>query len=371
MGKSCRLKLRVVESNDDFGSLKSEWERILSKYKNYPPFLTWEWMYTWWQTYKTEKTRLFIFVIHLDSHVVGIAPFYIRQGYFPFFHKTIYLLGTGEPERKEVCSEYLDFISINEYSKEVCEKVATYLATEHKDWNQIKFQRILNSSSLVGLFVTVFDRYSMTVFKNTCGLRYFIELPTKWDEYLASLKSSMRRSIIVARRKFKAQQNVSVDIISREDEIIPTLLMLKKLHTQSWKLKGKLGAFSSQEFCQFHQTIAKNLYKKNMLYLSKICLNNEVVAILYNFKIKETVYYYQSGFNIKKYASISPGVLAHSMAIEHAISEKLKSYDFMMSKNNTYKYKYNCKTTEMLNISVFNVGLRSKFFEKLALLPYL
>ena len=200
MDVSHRLQLRVVDSSDELCNLKSSWDAILEKLDECPPFLTWEWMYTWWEVYKTDATKLLVLVISDKSNVVAIAPFYIRASSYPISCKTVYFLGAGEPENKEVCSEYLDLISIPSYSKAVSREVKSYFIRNYKIWDRIELYRILDTSVLRDCFVQDLLNMKYTVQNKKCGLRYFITLPDQWDKYIKSLKSSMRRSITVANK---------------------------------------------------------------------------------------------------------------------------------------------------------------------------
>jgi len=370
MDVSHRLELRVVDSSDELYNLKSSWEAILEKLGECPPFLTWEWMYTWWEVYKTNTMKLLVLVISDNSNIVAIAPFYVRASSYLISCKTVYFLGTGEPENKEVCSEYLDIISIPSYSKAVSSEINSYFVANHEIWDRVELQRVLDTSILRDYFLRGLLENKYKVQNKKCGMRYFIVLPDQWDKYIKSLKSSMRRSITVAYKNLQEKPNCKIEFIGKESQLKSVMEELIELHTKSWNKKDKPGAFSSREFCEFHLKVASLMLKKNSLQMLKISLPNDVVAVLYNFKIMGVSYYYQSGLNIQKFSSLKPGVLLHSEAIKYAIDESMSKYDFMMAGQNTYKSRYGCDTSNMFHIRVWNKGMKPIFLQKLALLPY-
>ena len=370
MGVRCQLQLRIIDSSKELYDLKTSWDKILGGLNECPPFLTWEWMYTWWEVYKTDTTKLLVLVISDNSNIVAIAPFYIRKKIFPIPCKTVYILGTGEPESKEVFSEYIDLIVIPSYAKTVSVLLKSYFVSNYKVWDRIELPRVLESSILQKYFFRDMSDEKYLANKLMCGLRYFIMLPDSWDKYIRSLRPSMRRSIAVAYKKILQKSDYKIEVIESDPQIKEVMGELIELHTKSWRGKGKPGAFASQEFCEFHHKVARLMYKNNNLLILKISLPNDVVAVLYNFKLMGTSYYYQSGLNMQRYSSLKPGVLMHSEAIKDAIHKGMTTYDFMMAGENSYKSNYGCKTSEMFHIDVWNKGLKSLFIQKLALLPY-
>lgn len=370
MEASRRLQIRVIDTHDELYSLRASWDEILVAQEEAPPFLSWEWMSTWWKVYKTTNTKLLVLVFSDAAQVVAIAPFYVRKSAGPIGLKTLYFLGTGEPEEKEVCSEYLDFISLPEYAQSVSDLVVRYLSSNNNLWDRIELHRVLESSSLLSFFKNsaVAEKYS--VIQKKCGQRYFIDLPNQWDSYLQTLRSSMRRSIRAAYKKLDCQANFEVKFIESEDEIKSTMRELIKLHSESWEMRGKPGAFVSHEFCEFHHKIAELMLKNSMLQMLTISISGEVIAVLYNFKIRNVNYYYQSGLDMMRYSSLKPGVLLHSEAIKFSIANKIAKYDFMMAGEDSYKKRFGCRTSEMFHIKVWNKGLRAQLLQKLALIPY-
>ena len=366
-----KLQLRIVDSCEELSQLKSSWDKILSELPEYSPFLTWEWMNTWWGIYKTKLTRLLVLEISDGSNVVAIAPFYIRKKILPTPCRAMYLLGTGEPESKEVCSEYLDIICIPHYSKAVSSTVESFLVRNNKLWDRIELHRILDDSILMECFIRGMVDKRYTINKIMCGLRYFIILPARWEIFMKSIKPSMRRSVTVAHKKLLKNADYKIEVIENESQIQEVMQELITLHTKSWVAKGKPGAFASPEFCEFHLKIAALMHKNNNLMMLKISVTDDVVAVLYNFKMMGTSYYYQSGLNMQDYAYLKPGVLLHSEAIRDAINRDMSKYDFMMAGQNTYKSQYGCQTSEMFNLRIWNKGLKSIIMQKLALLPYL
>ena len=69
------LRVTEVTTPEGFASLHAPWNRCLATSSNNTVFLTWEWLYTWWEIYSSRK-RLSILLFHDEGgELVGIAPF--------------------------------------------------------------------------------------------------------------------------------------------------------------------------------------------------------------------------------------------------------------------------------------------------------
>src|SRR3990170_7916708 len=75
--------LRITEINDTkrFFELKNEWNKVLEKSKDNNVFLTWEFLFTFWNHFGSGK-KLRILVIEDKKEIIAIAP--LRQSRYSF-----------------------------------------------------------------------------------------------------------------------------------------------------------------------------------------------------------------------------------------------------------------------------------------------
>jgi CelD/BcsL family acetyltransferase involved in cellulose biosynthesis len=89
--------VKIVESAHGFARLEREWDGLLQEGAGFAVFQTWEWQFTWWQSFGGE---LFIIVIFDKQELLAILPF-IRKKRLTFYILTL----IGAPD-----SDYLNFI---------------------------------------------------------------------------------------------------------------------------------------------------------------------------------------------------------------------------------------------------------------------
>ena len=67
-------------------------------------------------------------------------------------------------------------------------------------------------------------------------------------------------------------------------------------------------------------------------------------AALFNFEYNGRIWVYNSGLDPDAFGSLSLGVVLTAKAIEHAIENKNKIFDFLRG-NETYKYRFGAQDT--------------------------
>jgi CelD/BcsL family acetyltransferase involved in cellulose biosynthesis len=94
--------------------------------------------------------------------------------------------------------------------------------------------------------------------------------------------------------------------------------------------------------------------KKNRLRLFCLELDGKIISMLYCYIWKDTMYYFQGGFD-PDYYHLQPGQVIMGHAIEYSINEQIKIFD--MLKGN-YEYKSSLAKNSK-NTWVFNVFKQS------------
>ena len=71
---------QLISITEDFILLKEKWNLLLSVSSADNFFLRWEWLWNWWEVFRTSNMELCILLIEKENgEVVGIAPFYLKR----------------------------------------------------------------------------------------------------------------------------------------------------------------------------------------------------------------------------------------------------------------------------------------------------
>ena len=106
-------RVEFIQDVASFAELRPEWNRLLASSRSDCLFLTWEWLFTWWQHLAGDR-RLHLLAVRAAGRLIAIAPF-ARAPRFRFGHplETLEFLGSGF-----VGSDYLDVI-VEDGSEEI------------------------------------------------------------------------------------------------------------------------------------------------------------------------------------------------------------------------------------------------------------
>src|SRR5258705_11087379 len=69
----------LIDSAWSFSALRSEWSSLLRASASASPFLTWEWLHTWW-THLRGSSQLRIVAVPAGTELIAVAPFPMPTG---------------------------------------------------------------------------------------------------------------------------------------------------------------------------------------------------------------------------------------------------------------------------------------------------
>ena len=338
-------------------SLANKWNNILSQSESDSIFLTWEWVSNWWQVYGSGKQLRVLVVKDQHEDIVAIAPFYAHTKRFlgGLCVNEIRFLGTGE----DVSPDYLDFIIRKGFENEAIHTVMRYLAAEN-GWDIVHLTDMLSTSITAKSIRKVAADNGLIVESSERAICPYIRLLPDWDEYIHSLSSNMRFNIKRRIRNLEKDFRTRYFVWQDTEGLEYVMDRLSSLHNKRWEQKGAKHSFSSQQYNAFHQTVAREFALKGWLQLSCLELDGEIVAILYDYRYGEKIYYYQGGFDPSLY-KYSLGLVLRAYGIQKAIKDGIKEIDLLKGAYE-HKYKWTEYDRQTINLTIGKNNLRSKIF---------
>jgi CelD/BcsL family acetyltransferase involved in cellulose biosynthesis len=169
-----------------------------------------------------------------------------------------------------------------------------------------------------------------------------IEVPSYWvalDRLAASdgelypvLSSNARQQLRRAVRHFERFGKVRLDRAANRGEAREFFAELKELHIATWQRRGRPHAFSRPFFEAFHHELIDRHVADGGVQLLRASAGSRLIGYLYNFRLSDRVYTYQSGFAYGE-PGARPGAVAHALAIRDAYQSSASVYDFLAGRN--------------------------------------
>lgn len=323
----CRI--RQISSTNEFAKLEEKWNNLLSQSPANNYFISWDWLWNWWQVFAKKEDELVILLIEKEDQIIGIAPFYIRKvfigGIYPV--RRMMFLGTQEDGDGDVCSDYMDVI-YKDGEEEGVIRCIFNTVVEKNICDEIYLSKMDASSKTFAIFQEAAKKNRFLNIISNEFISPYIKLPAAWEDYLNSLTSSMRYKIRKELRKLQGQHAIVFKKAENQGDLKEGFEGLIRLHQKRWESRGMAGAFSNNKFTMFHNRIMPEMMKKGQLQLISLLADNKHVGVIYNIMYNNKVYFYQSGIDIHDGKSAF-GYVLHSYCIEGAIKKGIDEYDFL------------------------------------------
>lgn len=287
------------------------------------PFRSFAWTQTWWQHYREPNSSLWMLaVLDEQDELVGIAPWYLQHT--KTHGRIVRFLGSGE-----VCSDYLTILAEPELTTEVAWALADWLAGEGaSQWDLLDLNGVEADDLAV---VSLRERLAEHGHRVDVQLEeacWRAELPSDWNQFLATLSKSRRERTRALLRRGVDTGRATVHRVTTQDELNRAFEVLIELHQKRRNSLDQSGCFASPRFSAFHRDIASQLLGLGQLRMQWIELDGRPVAAEYSFVGGSTVYYYQGGFE-PEVADERPGWLSFAISLRGAIEEGYRAYDFL------------------------------------------
>jgi CelD/BcsL family acetyltransferase involved in cellulose biosynthesis len=146
------------------------------------------------------------------------------------------------------------------------------------------------------------------------------------------LSTNARQQLRRALRHFEGCGPLELNAAATTTEALAFFAELKALHCASWERRGKRHAFSGEFFEPFHRLLIERNFAAGGTQLLRVSAGNRAIGYLYNFRMGDRIYAYQSGFADADRRE-RPGIVTHALAIQHAFRLGARVYDFMAGRN--------------------------------------
>jgi CelD/BcsL family acetyltransferase involved in cellulose biosynthesis len=347
------LVVETIEDTAGLQALQEEWGELLGDSSADCIFLTWEWLYTWWE-YLAGDRKLHLILVRSNDQLIALAPLALRsrrwRRLLPF--RALEFLGTGS-----VGSDYLDVIIRRGEERRALAALAESL---EESGLMVDFSQTAAGSHAVALMEELKDR-GWQAHSTRTDLCPYIDLQGQtWESYLAGLGSSHRYNIKRRTKNLGKEWRLSFEHVMSVEMCDEAIRSLVQLHGQRWQSRGEPGVFGDPTVIAFHHEFSRLALKRGWLRLYLLRLDGETAVVWYGFHYHGVTSFYQTGFDPSFYKH-SVGLVMMGMAIKSAIEEGALTYDFLRG-DETYKSLWACRERELLRLELFPPSRRGAFY---------
>ncbi len=334
------LRVELLRDLEGLEALREAWDLLLAASECNEPMLSSIWLINWWRVYGSSDGReLCSLAWYRGQELVGLAPLCKRRCVEAGVGlQRVELLGSGEDEADETCSEYIGIIAARGQEQSVSESFGQVLRADAGllgEWDELVLTALSSEVVMTPLLARALGKAAEY---EVIGGAPFVHLPSTWDEYLAGMPSSRRYMIKRSLKEWEKWSGSKAKLrrVTSSDELDGAFDMLAELHAQRWQEVDHHGAFASPLFSRFHRETMRELLSAGALWLAWLEVDGQAVAAIYNIVWNNQVRFYQSGRKVDVPEKVRAGIVIHACAIQEAIAAGYSHYDFLAG---TTRYK--------------------------------
>ena len=322
------LDLRVEATTEPFAAaagVPEWWEPLFNASCNGSVFLSNAWMQSWLEVYGGDFQGLWIRWRYNGATVAGclLVSRVVWKRFIPL--RSLYLNATGEAVERTPLAEFNDILHLEGYQDAVAADFVRLV--DQMPWDRL----LLSGYEQHGLLKRTISMLPSALVQVEPRPAPYVDIAAISDrEFEATLTGKVGSHIRRNTRLFRKKHGqLDVVVAANLEQAMQYFDKMSILHNTRWQSKGQGGSFSSSAVVDFHQKLIPRLWSTQGVDLVCVRGGQETVGYLYNFTSKNKVYVFQTGFEYGDDTRLSPGLLTHSLSIEHYRRRGFSEYDLL------------------------------------------
>ena len=317
----------TVYGAEDWPRLSPEWRTLAEQSSHTSFFLTVEWIDAWMTAFGP-VLRPDILAFRSGGRLVGaclLVERSVRVG--PFSITRVFLNTAGEDDEEDTTIEYNGLLCLDDWREAVVRCFAGYLG--RRKWDEFFADGLSPGTMLDSLRALCFEPYPQSV---RVGRSFYMDLAAARDgarTFEQCLGARSRKNIRRYLNLYRAIGEVRTEVPADVAGALAMLDEMIALHQETWRLRGRPGAFASPRVLTLHRELVRQTFSAGGTQLLRVSAGNEVVGIAYNLILRGKVYAYQQGLRYVDDPRLHPGFVTTSCAIQHCVDHGLDEYDHL------------------------------------------
>jgi CelD/BcsL family acetyltransferase involved in cellulose biosynthesis len=339
--------VQIVDSEKAFLALRDEWNTLLSSSPSDNPFLTWEWLFSWWMVFRDARALRILTVRNDAGALVGILPLYCKRTFYYGLPVTEFaFIGTGLSDRQDAIAADADHTWFS--------KAVTALSREPPVWQIIR----LEESPSDGILSQVSGPSGYSYARERCSFCPYLMLDTDWDAYLQTKSKSFRRDMARMRDRMTAFGAWELTVSTDPNDMSGAIQLMEDIERGSKKHGTEKSFWSDARNKAFFSTLSDVDGRGVRIDLSIIRVNAVPVAYLLGLIYKKRFYAYNSAYK-EEYHRAAPGKLVLQEKIKWCFERRDELAVFDFSRGDSYLKDLWTETIQVQDRFVFfNKGVK-------------
>ncbi len=330
-------------------ALREEWAALFAAAGEPTPFLSWEWLFTWWRHFGARRPVWIVEARDGAGALAGLLPLSSRPALVGV--RRWQLLGNGVTG-----ADGVDVLVRSADAPAVREAVARALCASARSWDAIDLEDLPRGSpTLPALREALTRRGARAAVERRFVCPGFAVAGT-FEAHLARIR---RRETYGRRVRWLSRQpGFRVEVATTPAEAGDAMNDFLRLHRLRWAAEGGSYGIPPGAAEAFHRDVGPLLAARGWLRLYRLFVGRDAIAAVYGIEVGRRFYYYQSGYD-PAWSARSPGLVLVGRTVEDAYARGLADYDFLRGQE-PYKLDWADDRRETIAIRLRAPGLRGE-----------
>lgn len=310
-----------VATLEEFRASRESWNRLVFSMALPSIFLTWEWIYTWWERFGAAGREALILLVYGDGELRGILPLFREEGYPLIGSAFVWFCAA-----KDLYSDHLDIIAAPEHASACLAAVGEFFTRHCTDWAMIQFPMITADSAIYRWLSQGEHSGGYQVQVSLSSVARYIPLDGSFEEYFASFHKKQRYNVRSRRSRLYTEDRVQY--VGESRSAGRSLEAVFDLHRRRAVRKGIASSFGRPDVLAFHQAFIERAAPQQWVYFRFLESPKGVIAGAYNLVMGGRVFSYQKGID-PAWERLGPGTVLLYELVQEAFAQGLKEYNFL------------------------------------------
>jgi len=316
-----RLRVETIDDFNSFLSLKQSWDALVSHTELDHPFVTHEWIRTWWESFGGNRT-MHIIVVREGETVVGIAPMLedVERFYGFKLRKLSFIWNTHVPR--------CDFI-VAEKRLDVYRTLWEHLAAEARRWDLLLLPQLPEGSPTLTWFKELASASGFIACTWSADASPYVPISGTWEKYFESLPRNHRSNLYSRTARLSSMGKVELEPLSADaDNLGAALDEGFQIEAAAWKATTSDPLLADAGVRTFYSKLVESSGIKNLVNLQFLRAGNKRIAFNLCVRYAGSMYLIKEG-HLPEYKDYSPFNILASKSLENCFREGLQRYDFL------------------------------------------
>jgi len=335
------------------------WEQLKESFYDITIFQDKSWLNCWWE-YQSNKTNIspYIVEIRVNNKMIGIIPLYISWIQIAKIKfRILKPIGSN-------LSDYLIPILSKDYSPDSLLNIALKkIYDDRSSWDFVDWGDIPENSFLDSFFYNKLMEKKLLISREKTDVCPYLNLSNNIEIVNSKLSKSLLKEIIKKEKKMKRNGTLIYSKVTSIEEIEPVMNKFFEFHCERYENMKTSSRFRFKEEREYTMKVAKSLLKSNLLHLSYLIYEGEIISVEYAMTDGNNIYLYLTAFD-QNFSKYSVGNLLLYKLILDACKNNYEVLDFTRGDED---YKSLWGTSDKFNIryQLFNRTIKSYLFKKM------